>query len=100
MTMDTEPVKAVSAELIMPGVKTGILDPDDLTQVWRITFSDGLFGEIHLSPTESIRHKGHIKDMVIELADHLHARDGLSQFPYSTNNLGATLSPYRTPKRS
>jgi hypothetical protein len=82
---------------INPGLNgpgTQVVDPDGLTQVWRVTFGDGFVGEIRVSPTEGVTHKGKVKDMVSELATCIR-KSGGQQFPYSTNNLSASLNAAR-----
>lgn len=78
---------------INPGLNgpgTRVVDPNDLTQAWRVTFGDGFVGEVRISPTEGTTHKGKVKDMVAGLA--LSIRKRGEQFPYSTNNLSASLN--------
>jgi hypothetical protein len=93
-------VKAKECVLVNPGLRglgTTVIDAEELSQVWRVTFDDGFVGDICISATEAVRYKGKVTDMVIELAEFLH--EGSEQFPYSTNNLSATLSPYRHSRR-
>jgi hypothetical protein len=88
--------KVRECALINPGLSgpgTHVVDPTDVTQVWRVTFDDNIAAEIRVSPTESVQHKGKIKAMISELAEHLRKRG--EKFPYSTDNLSASLNAAR-----
>ncbi len=89
-------IKAKGCLLVDPGLSplagAQVIHPDEVSQLWRVTFDDGFEGDIRISPTEGDR--GKIGERVTELAELVY-RDGKEQFPYSTNNLTATLSSLR-----
>jgi hypothetical protein len=89
-------VNPVVTELINPGL--GERDAGAISQVWRVSFDNGTTGEIRISPSEAVVHKGILKEMLTELAGYVRNSPDLS-FPYQTNNLGQELAYLRKPRR-
>jgi hypothetical protein len=93
-TLTEEARKAVRTDLVDAGLSlvqtSQVVNPSDLTQVWRITFGDGFAGDIYISPIEASMHKN-AKDMVTRLAEFVRTPEG-GDFPFSTDNLAAELN--------